>query len=270
MYRRMCAVRRLDRAAGHGASRAAWLTGIALLLETRDHLTAPERDSALLAASGRRLDDLLEDRNSTDRRTRIARSLASGPSGGEALPRITAGLGVTGAVGRALTARLRTPGAAVVCALAPADLETGATYDSLRAAQAVSAPVLFLVPRPTLSKTADDGQAPAPETPFSARAAGFGLTVGAVDGADLFAVRHHGQEALTRARQGRGPSVLELACGGADPLGVFEDKVIAADLLSQDDLAMAREAVDLQAEHAKPWARPAPARPGSFEVGAQP
>jgi acetoin:2,6-dichlorophenolindophenol oxidoreductase subunit alpha len=116
--------------------------------------------------------------------------------------------GVPLAVGAALSAKIRGTGQVAVAFVGDGGANQGAFAESLTLAAVWRLPVVFVVE--------NNGYAQATGTPFhlngrtvAPRGEALGIPSTTVDGYDYFAVRAAADQAVTRARTGGGPSLLE-------------------------------------------------------------
>ena len=121
--------------------------------------------------------------------------------------------------GTALTAKRRGQGNVAVAFVGDGGSNQGTTLESLNLAKVWNLPAVFVVE--------DNGYAEATSSSWSiaaesnaVRARGFGLPAVEVDGHDFFAVYEAAGEAIERARQGGGPSLLD--CHLRRYMGHFE------------------------------------------------
>lgn len=121
--------------------------------------------------------------------------------------------------GTALAAKRRKQGNVAVAFVGDGGSNQGTTFESLNLAKIWNLPAIFVVE--------DNGYAEATASSWSigaesnaVRARGFGLPAVEVDGHDFFAVYEAAQQAIQRARQGGGPSLLD--CHLRRYMGHFE------------------------------------------------
>ena len=110
--------------------------------------------------------------------------------------------------GAALTAKRRGQGHVAVAFVGDGGSNQGTTFESLNLAKVWDLPAIFVIE--------DNGYAEATSSKWSIgaesnaeRARGFGLPAVRVDGHDFFAVYAAAEEAIQRARDGGGPSLLD-------------------------------------------------------------
>ena len=121
---------------------------------------------------------------------------------------ITAG-GLPIATGAALSAQMRQSGQIVVTFFGEGGANQGTFHESLNMAAIWKLPVLFVCENNQYAMSTRFDEAFA--TPdIAARAIGYGVPGSVTDGSDFFAVREAVEKAATRARNGEGPSLLEM------------------------------------------------------------
>ncbi len=121
---------------------------------------------------------------------------------------ITAG-GLPIATGAALSAQMRNSGQVVVCFFGEGGANQGTFHESLNMAAIWRLPVIFICENNQYAMSTRFDEAFA--TPdIAARAAGYGIHGEVVDGVDFFAVQSAVASAAKRAREGVGPTLLEM------------------------------------------------------------
>ena len=119
------------------------------------------------------------------------------------------GAGLPHATGAALTAKLRGEGQAVVAFFGDGAAGQGATHEAMNLAATWSLPVVFVCENNQFALSADWWVQRALED-LAGRAAGYGMPGEIVDGNDVVAVEDAVERALARARDGDGPTFLEM------------------------------------------------------------
>ncbi len=176
------------------------------------------------------------------------------------------GAGAPLACGAALTAKTLGTGGVAVCFYGDGASNQGAVLESYNLAKIWNLPIVFVAE--------DNGYAEATASRWSVggsqtgRANGFGLPSKEVDGHDFFAVYEASGEAIERARNGEGPSLLHVRLNrfyghfegdamtyrpadevsnlraNSDPIDLFRQRVVEASLIPADELdAIDREIV---------------------------
>jgi len=112
------------------------------------------------------------------------------------------------AVGAALSARMQKNGRIAVAFFGDGAAEEGSFHESLNFAALHSLPVIFACEN-NLYATNSPFAARQPATGIAAKGAGYGIPARAVDGNDVVAVYEVAGEAVRRARDGNGPTLLE-------------------------------------------------------------
>jgi len=115
--------------------------------------------------------------------------------------------GVTLATGAALAAQMKGDGSVAVCFFGDGAANQGGVYESMNLASAWHLPVIFVCENNLYHEFSPSG--PVTAGAIADRAAGFGMPGYAVDGMDVLAMYQAGKEAVARARQGEGPTLLE-------------------------------------------------------------
>ena len=119
------------------------------------------------------------------------------------------GAGVPHATGAALTAKVRGTGQAVVAFFGDGAAGQGATHEGMNLAATWSLPVVFVCENNQFALSADWRVQRTVED-LADRASGYGMPGEIVDGNDLVAVEDAVAAALLRAREGGGPTFLEM------------------------------------------------------------
>ena len=119
------------------------------------------------------------------------------------------GAGIPHACGAALTAKLRGTGQAAVAFFGDGAAGQGAAHEGMNLAATWTLPVVFICENNQFALSADWRAQRAVED-LADRAAGYGMAGEIVDGNDLLAVEDAVARALARAREGAGPTFLEM------------------------------------------------------------
>ena len=119
------------------------------------------------------------------------------------------GAGLPHATGAALTAQLRGTGQAVLAFFGDGAAGQGAAHEAMNLAATWSLPVVFVCENNQFALTAHWRTQRAVED-LAERASGYGMPGEVVDGNDLLAVEDAIARALARAREGHGPTLLEM------------------------------------------------------------
>ncbi|HWN61462.1 MAG TPA: thiamine pyrophosphate-dependent dehydrogenase E1 component subunit alpha [Streptosporangiaceae bacterium] len=184
--------------------------------------------------------------------------------------------------GSAWSAQHRGTKQVTVCFLGDGATNIGAFHEALNLAAVWKLPVIFICENNQYMEYTAIGTVTAVPRPAADRAASYGLEPIVVDGNDVEAVYHTAQTAIARARDGRGPSLVEAITyrhGGhsrADP-GKYRPAEEVKEWLARDPLPAyrqiligrgvdeatldaievnARDAVDRATEEAKAGAEP--------------
>jgi pyruvate dehydrogenase E1 component alpha subunit len=160
--------------------------------------------------------------------------------------------------GAALTAKTLKTGGVAIAFVGDGGSNQGTTFESYNLAKVWNLPAIFVVE--------DNGYAESTASAWSVggsqlgRAEGFGMPGHEVDGSDFFAVHEVAREAIERAREGGGPSLVHVRLNryfghfegdamtyrgpdevaqlraSKDPLQIFRQRVLEAALLEADEL----------------------------------
>ncbi len=152
---------------------------------------------------------------------------------------ITAG-GMPVAVGIGLSCKMRKTDNVVVCFFGDGASNEGAFHESMNAAAIWNLPVIFVCENNLYGASTHINQVISIKD-LADRAAAYGMPGYVVDGNDVLAVNKAANEAIDRARQGKGPTFLELKtyrrCGHSrnDACG-YRDKVEEKEWFEKDPL----------------------------------
>ncbi len=186
------------------------------------------------------------------------------------------GGGIPIATGAAYAAKLLGTDQVVLAFFGDSAANEGTFHESLNIAAAWDLPVVYIIEN-NLYGISVDIRRVTKEPDLYKRAAGYGMPGEAVDGNDVFAVYAATQRAVDRARRGEGPTLLECktyrwqghhvgdpgeyrapeevaAWKAREPLCVLEQK----GLLSQEEMADIRQAVDKEIAEACAFAMESP------------
>jgi len=118
------------------------------------------------------------------------------------------GGGIPAAVGAAIGARVRGKDEVAVAFFGDGAVNHGAFHESVNFATVQQAPVVFVCEN-NLYATATRFSVATRNTSVASRAAAYGLPGVEVDGNDVLAVREAARQAVERARNGQGPTLIE-------------------------------------------------------------
>ena len=139
------------------------------------------------------------------------------------------GGGIPSAVGAALACTMQKNGRVVACFFGDGASNTGAFHESLNLAALWRCPVVFVCENNLYGISVSQSRHQALKD-IADRAAGYGMPGRVVDGNDVVAVYRASKDAVERARDGGGPTLLEMKTyrwGGhsvADPDYLYRDK----------------------------------------------
>lgn len=161
-------------------------------------------------------------------------------------------------IGAALTAKTLCNSTVAVSFMGDGGSNQGTTFESMNMAVVLNLPVIFVLENNGYGEYTSNDYAIGSKDMCN-RAAAFGLSADKVDGTDFFAVYEAAYKAVTRARNGEGPSIIETVTkrwqghyhGDAqayrpkeemetlhefDPIARFKTKVLAENQIKADDL----------------------------------
>jgi len=171
-----------------------------------------------------------------------ARSHYSQIEGG---PRVLSIVGLVGtwvpmSVGVAMADRFRGSDAVTVTFFGDGAANEGAVHEAMNLAGSRHLPIVFVIENNGFAVSMPTSEATAAED-FASRAAGYGMPGVSVDGNDALAVHEVTEQAVARARAGRGPTLVEARITRWEPHahGI-------ADLRSPEDMSEARKADGVQ------------------------
>lgn len=168
------------------------------------------------------------------------------------------GAGTTIACGIAVSNQLKKNNNVVVVTVGDGAMNQGSVHEAMAFAAARSLPVIFVVENngwSELTATSDMFKV----ARIAQRASGYGMPSATIDGSDPFAVRDTVAVAAERAREGKGPSLLEFRvprlwghynkdiehyrkkadkeeAQGRDPLVILGERMVASGLMSRDEV----------------------------------
>lgn len=273
MYATMVRIRAFEaELSGHGdrykqvfimtSGMEAIATGVCAMMEPDDYLLSTHRTQAHCIARGVRLDRMLAEI------LYKATGYCKGHGGRQHMAvldmGIVGGTGIVGsnipiACGVGLTCKTQHPGRVAVCIFGDGASTTGAFHEGLGLAALWDLPIVYVIENNQYA-----GYIPvAGQTKLeklSDRALGYGIPGITVDGTDVVAVAQATAEAITRARAGGGPTLIEavtLVMGGGtitnegrqwrseeemtewtkrDPIGQLRDRLLAAGQITEGQL----------------------------------
>lgn len=188
------------------------------------------------------------------------------------------------AVGAALSAKLTGSNGVGVAFFGDGASNQGVLHECLNLASMWKLPVVFACENNHYAESTPVEYA-VTVTDIADRAAGYSIPGVVVDGMDVFAVYDAAGEAISRARAGEGPTLLEMKTyrfhghyhaddpstyrlaeeeekwRARDPIPNFEKRVEEQDLMSSDELEATRERVDAEILDAVDFAEQSPLPP---------
>ncbi len=191
------------------------------------------------------------------------------------------GAGPPLACGSALSSKTKGTDQVTVCFFGDGASEQGTLHESLNLAAIWNLPVVFVAENNGYAE-ATPAQYHCSVENIADRAASYNMPGVTIDGNDVFAVHEAAHEAITRARAGHGPTLLECKTyrlnghfeGDAqtykipeeqkkyqtelDPLKVFKDNVLARNLVTEDELQAIEDRIKAEVEAAVKFAEDSP------------
>lgn len=157
-------------------------------------------------------------------------------------------------VGAALTQKIRGTGKVAVAFLGDGASNQGTTFEAMNLAVVLQVPAIFVIENNGFGEHTAASYAVGADS-IAARAAAFGMPAEQIDGVDFFTVRDAMQTALDRARNGGGPTTIEMivprylghyigdpqayrtpdelqAARQRDPIALFREKVSSAGVVA--------------------------------------
>jgi 2-oxoisovalerate dehydrogenase E1 component len=188
------------------------------------------------------------------------------------------------ATGAGLAAQMRGEGQVVLCFFGDGAANTGNFHESLNMASIWSLPVVYIVENNLYGMSVPFAEA-SNRPDVAARAAAYGIPGQIVDGMDLLSVRAAVRQAVERARQGQGPTLLECktyrwyghsrsdprvyrtreeeqAWKARDPVATLESRLVAEGIATEQEIASIEEEASTAVETAtdfalnSPWPSP--------------
>jgi TPP-dependent pyruvate/acetoin dehydrogenase alpha subunit len=141
------------------------------------------------------------------------------------------------AAGAALTAKTLGNGAVSLAFIGDGAADQGTVAESLNLAVVLQLPMIFMYEN---NRYAEFTKSPKPDGRIAERAGAYGMPSEVVDGSDFFAMYDACQRAITRGREGGGPTAIEALCNRY--YGHFEGDAQA--YRNQEELAEERAASD--------------------------
>ncbi len=191
------------------------------------------------------------------------------------------GAGPPLACGSALSSKTKGTDQVTICFFGDGASEQGTLHESLNLAAIWSLPVIFVAENNGYAESTPSEYHCSVEN-IADRAASYNMPGVTIDGNDVFAVHEAAHEAITRARAGHGPTLLECKTyrlnghfeGDAqtykipeeqkkyqtelDPLKVFKDNALSRNLVSEDDLRAIEDHTKTEVEAAVKFAEDSP------------
>lgn len=258
-------------------------TGVCANLRKDDYITSTHRGHGHLIAKGGRTDLMMAELYG--RRTGYCRGK------GGSMHIADTGLGILGANGivggginiaggAALSAQMRGTNQAVVCFLGDGASNRGTFHEGVNMAACWNLPVVYVIENNLYAEKTRITDT-ARVTNLADRATAYGIPDVTVDGNDVTAVYEAIHEAISRARQGKGPTLVECktyrwhghfegdrqtykpkeeaeAWKKKDPVPAFRKKLIETGVFTQADAERIHQMIADEIENAVKFARESP------------
>jgi pyruvate dehydrogenase E1 component alpha subunit len=185
------------------------------------------------------------------------------------------------ACGSGLTAKVKKTDQVTICFFGDGASEQGTLHESLNLASIWKLPVVFVAENNGYAESTPASYHCSVEN-IADRAAAYNMPGVTVDGNDIFAVYEAAREAITRARAGKGPTLLECKTyrfyghyegdqqtykvaadqekyqKERDPIKLFRDNVLSRKLVSEAELKAIDDRVTGQIDNAAKFAEESP------------
>jgi pyruvate dehydrogenase E1 component alpha subunit len=192
---------------------------------------------------------------------------------------VAAGLPI--ATGAALTSKMKNLGYVVVCFFGDGASNEGAFHESLNLAAIWDLPVIFFCENNQYAMSGSIKEMVKIEH-IADRAAAYGIPCKVIDGNNLFEVMESTEEAVKRARNGEGPTLIEAKTyrwrghsrsdarkyrtreeeaewrNNRDPIAIFRNRLIEDGVITEEDYQAIQERVRQEVEAAVEFAENSP------------
>ena len=194
------------------AGEEASATGVMMHLRREDYIASTHRGHGHCIAKGMDVDGMMAE--IFGKRTGVCH----GKGGSMHVADLHLGMiganGIVGAggplaVGAALAAKVKKTDNVAVCFFGDGASNQGTIFEAMNLASVWNLPLVFVAENNGYAESTSPNYSVACDN-IADRAAGFGMPGVIVDGFDFFAVYEAAGEAIARAREGRGPSLLEM------------------------------------------------------------
>lgn len=185
------------------------------------------------------------------------------------------------AAGAALAFKMQKKNSVVVCFFGDGASNEGSYHETMNVAGLWKLPVIFVCENNLYSATTSIKMTCIQENVAADRAAVYGIPSEVVDGNDVLAVNAAAARAIRRARDGEGPTILELktyrrgghsrndACGyrpkeeeaewfARDPVVNFRKRILEEGVITEEELQGEEAAIEQMIEDAVEYAKNAP------------
>lgn len=258
-------------------------TGVCANLNDDDYITSTHRGHGHIVAKGGDLKFMMAEL--FGRATGYGKGKGGSMHIADATKGILGANGIVGAghnisIGAGLSAQYRGTKQVCVCFFGDASTNQGTFHESLNMASLWKLPVVFVCENNLYGISINQSRHQAIKD-ISERAASYNMPGITVDGNDVFAVYDAANEAIKRAREGKGPTLIECktyrqrghfegdpgtykpveeqeAWLKKDPVPRMEKFILDNDVLNEDKLRLVQEEIDKEIEDAVEFANNSP------------
>lgn len=189
------------------------------------------------------------------------------------------------AAGVALAFKMQKKPNVVVCFMGDGATNEGSFHETMNAAAIWNLPVVYVCENNLYSATTSIKLTCNKENPGADRASAYNIPSAIVDGNDVLAVNEAATKAIKRARNGEGPTILELktyrhgghsrndACGyrpkeeeklwiqDRDPVKLFRERILSEKVATEEELKEIEKKQEAEVEASVDYAQKAPFPP---------
>jgi len=258
-------------------------TGVCAALEKDDYITSTHRGHGHLIAKGAKLDKMMAEL--FGKKTGYCKGKGGSMHIADFSIGVVGAIGIVGAGipianGVALTSKLKKTGRVVACFFGDGASNQGAFHEALNLASVWDLPVVFICENNSYAESTPQWQHQKIKD-VSIRAISYDIPGVTVDGNDVMAVLEATQKGVRRAREGKGPTLIEAKTyrwmghyigdpasyrpnGEAEewkkkcPIKRFKEKLLKEELLQENELKRIEKEVKKEIEEAVTFARKSP------------
>ena len=258
-------------------------TGICMHLDHHDYISSTHRGHGHCIAKGCRLKDMLAELYGRET------GLCKGRGGSMHIADFTRGMlganaivggGIALAAGAALTSQIRGEKYVAVTFFGDGACNQGILHETMNLSSIWKLPVIFVCENNGWAESTPVGYSTSVPD-ISMRAAAYSLPGITVDASDAIAVYHAAEDAVLRARNGDGPTLIEAKIGrmighylgdpekyrpkdlkieakSQDPIPPLETILLARQILSPDAISKLRKDIEMELNEAVDYAKASP------------